>query len=103
MLDEKFSLNYTPSISDCSSKEFKGLLDYNKIVKLRNRFIFSSTELMRLVHFKKEAIQISIFTADVIEGKSKGDREIKSFYLKDRSSAFCCNRLINLISKTCIY
>lgn len=69
MLIEQFSLNYTPSISDCSSKEFKGELNYNKIVKLRNRFVFQSTELMRLIHFKKEAIQIAIFTTDIIEAK----------------------------------
>ena len=35
-----FRLTFTPSLSDKSSREFAGVLDYNKLVRLRNRFIY---------------------------------------------------------------
>ena len=35
-----FRLTFTPSISDKAGREFQGILDYNKLVRLRNRLIY---------------------------------------------------------------
>jgi hypothetical protein len=37
---EPFRLNFTSSVSDRMGREFSGVLDYNKLVRLRNRFIY---------------------------------------------------------------
>jgi uncharacterized protein YeeX (DUF496 family) len=55
-------LNYTPSIRQKVSKEFAGVLSYNKLVRLRNRLKFQMTDVVRLIYFKKEAIEVAIFT-----------------------------------------
>jgi hypothetical protein len=37
---EPFRLNFKSSASDRMGWEFSGVLDYNKLVRLRNRFIY---------------------------------------------------------------
>jgi hypothetical protein len=37
---ETFRLSFTSSVSDRMGREFSGVLDYNKLVRLRNRFIY---------------------------------------------------------------
>ena len=37
---ETFRLNFTSSLSDRMGRVFSGILDYNKLVRLRNRFIY---------------------------------------------------------------
>ena len=37
---ETFRLSFTSSLSDRMGREFSGVLDYNKLVRLRNRFIY---------------------------------------------------------------
>jgi hypothetical protein len=35
---ETFRMTFTSSLSDRMGREFSGVLDYNKLVRLRNRF-----------------------------------------------------------------
>jgi hypothetical protein len=37
---ETFRLSFKSSVSDNMSREFSGVLNYNKLVRLRNRFIY---------------------------------------------------------------
>ena len=78
-------MNPTPSIRQKVSKEFGGLLNYNKLVRLRNRLKFHMTDMIRLIHFKRETIETAIFQQDIIDGQIRGEREIKSFYLEERN------------------
>ena len=53
-----------------------------------------TTDILRLIYFKKETIEEAILTQDIIQSKVIGHREIKSFFLTDRDSRKCCSRLI---------
>lgn len=64
-----FRLTFTPSISDKATREFQGVLDYNKLVRLRNRFIYRTTEVVRLISFRREAIEAAILTEDILNGQ----------------------------------
>ena len=55
-----FRLAFTPSVSDKAGREFRGVLDYNKLVRLRNRYIYSTTDVIRLLSFRREAIENAI-------------------------------------------
>lgn len=48
-----FRLTFTPSISDKAGREFQGVLDYNKLVRLRNRLIYQTTDVIRLISFRR--------------------------------------------------
>lgn len=61
-----FRLTFTPSIADKSGREFHGVLDYNKLVRLRNRLIYQTTDVIRLITFRREAIETAILTEDII-------------------------------------
>lgn len=65
---EYFRLSFTPSHSDKSGREFNGVLDYNKLVRLRNRLIYQTTDVIRLISFRREAIETAILTQDIING-----------------------------------
>ena len=102
---EYFRLNFTPSIADKAGKEFRGVLDYNKLVRLRNRLIYQTTDVIRLISFRREAIEIAILTDDILTSKQRGDWKIRSFYLKgykswgDRDQTRCHNRIIASLCK----
>lgn len=83
---EYFRLTFTASLSDRVGREFQGVLDYNKLVRLRNRFIYQTTDVVRLISFRREAIERAIFVQDVINSKSRGDRRVQSYYLKESCS-----------------
>lgn len=55
------------------------------------------TDMIRLIHFKRETIETSIFTQDIIDGQIRGDREIKSFYMYERNKLQWWNRIIILV------
>lgn len=59
---ETFRIIFKASISDSMSREFSGVLDYNKLVRLRNRFIYQTTDVIRLISFRREAIENAIYT-----------------------------------------
>ena len=61
-----FRLTFTPSVADKASREFHGVLDYNKLVRLRNRLIYQTTDVIRLISFRKESIESAILTQDII-------------------------------------
>lgn len=83
---EPFRLKFTSSLSDRMGKEFSGILDYNKLVRLRNRFIYLTTDIVRLICFRREAIETAIFTQDLINSKQRGDRRVLSYYLEKNVS-----------------
>lgn len=66
---ETFRLSFTSSVSDRMGREFSGVLDYNKLVRLRNRFIYQTTDVVRLICFRREAIETAIFTQDLISSE----------------------------------
>lgn len=57
-----FRLSFTPSVSDKASREFNGVLDYDKLVRLRNRLIYYTTDVIRLISFRRESIETAILT-----------------------------------------
>jgi LMBR1-like membrane protein len=67
-----FRLTFTPSISDKAAREFHGVLDYNRLVRLRNRFIYQTTDVIRLISFRREAIETAILTQDILNGQQSG-------------------------------
>jgi len=66
---ETFRLNFKSSYSDGSTSEFRSILDYNKLVRLRNRFKYQTTDIERLIWYRREAIETAIFTEDLIKSK----------------------------------
>eukprot|EP00347_Sterkiella_histriomuscorum_P011527 403372114 len=68
-------------------KEFKGFIDYQRLVRLRNRFRYQSTDLLRIASFRRESIEKAILMQDIIDSQLRGDREIKSMFLKDRDNS----------------
>ena len=100
---ETFRLNFTSSLSDRMGREFSGILDYNKLVRLRNRFIYQTTDIVRLICFRREAIEIAIFTQDLINSKSRGDRRVLSYYLEknvsfaEKNQSNCLWRLLTVL------
>lgn len=44
------------------SKEFTGVLNYERLVRLRQRLKYLTTDIIRLLSFKREAIENAIFT-----------------------------------------
>jgi hypothetical protein len=78
---EYFRVSFTPSVSDKSGREFQGVLDYNKLVRLRNRLIYQTTDVIRLISFRREAIETAILLQDIIDGQNRGDRRVQSYYL----------------------
>jgi LMBR1-like membrane protein len=59
---EQFRITFKSSVSDSVGREFSGVLDYNKLVRLRNRFIYQTTDVVRLICFRREAIENAIFS-----------------------------------------
>lgn len=103
---EYFRVSFTPSVSDKSGREFQGVLDYNKLVRLRNRLIYQTTDVIRLISFRREAIETAILLQDIIDGKNRGDRRVQSYYLQsssknwgDRDQSRCHNRFMASICK----
>jgi len=80
---ETFRLSFKSSVSDNMSREFSGVLNYNKLVRLRNRFIYQTTDVVRLICFRREAIENAIFKQDLINSQQRGDKRILSYYFKD--------------------
>lgn len=80
MLDY-FRVSFTPSVSDKAGREFHGVLDYNKLVRLRNRFIYMTTDVIRLISFRREAIETAILTQDILNARRRDDKCVKSYYL----------------------
>jgi len=80
---ETFRLSFKSSVSDNMSREFSGVLNYNKLVRLRNRFIYQTTDVIRLICFRREAIENAIFKQDLINSQQRGDKRILSYYFKD--------------------
>lgn len=58
------------------------MLDYNKLVRLRNRLIYQTTDVIRLISFRREAIHAAILTQDIISGQRRGDMRVQSIYLR---------------------
>lgn len=83
---EQFRITFKSSVSDSVGREFSGVLDYNKLVRLRNRFIYQTTDVVRLVCFRREAIENAIFSQDLVNSQQRGDQRVLSYYLKESSS-----------------
>jgi hypothetical protein len=98
-----FRLTFTPSLSDKSGREFQGVLDYNKLVRLRNRLIYQTTDVVRLISFRREAIETAILTQDLLNGQKRGDMRVQSYYLRgsfsfgDRDQTKCFNRFLSAL------
>lgn len=60
-------MRYEPRNKLKMPKEFKGFIDYAKLVRLRNRFRYQSTDLLRLTSFRREAIEKAILMQDIID------------------------------------
>jgi hypothetical protein len=80
-------------------KEFSGLIEYNRLVRLRNRFKYQSTDLLRYTAFRRETIEKAILLQDVIDSKGRGDRRIRSIFLKERDNSKCKGKVLSLIGK----
>lgn len=61
------NISYDPRNKMKMPKEFKGFVDYNRLVRLRNRFKYQSTDLLRLTAFRKETIEKAILIQDVLD------------------------------------
>jgi len=48
-------------------KEFSGFIEYNRLVRFRNRFKYQSTDLLRLAASRRETIEKAIFMQDIID------------------------------------
>ena len=57
-----FRIEFVSAVSDKQAREFNGVLDYKKLVKLRNRFMYMTTDVIRLISFRTEAIETAIYT-----------------------------------------
>ncbi len=76
-----FRLTFTPSMSDRAGREFAGVLDYNKLVKLRNRLLLNTTDVIRLISFRRESIESAILTQDIVNSQIQGNKRVQSYYL----------------------
>ena len=58
---------YNPKNRLKMPKEFSGLVEYNRLVHLRNRFKYLSTDLLRITASRRETIEKAILLQDVID------------------------------------
>lgn len=61
---------------------------------------YLTIDIIRLLSFKREAIENAIFTQDVLDSEIRNDKVIKSYYAKERDESKSYNRLVNAISKS---
>lgn len=100
-----FRLTFTPSVADKASREFHGVLDYNKLVRLRNRLIYQTTDVIRLISFRKESIESAILTQDIINAQQRGHKRVQSLYLRgmrswgDKDQSNALNRCMATLCK----
>lgn len=64
-------MQYNPRSKLKMPNDFKGFIDYNKLVKFRNKFRQESTDLSRLTSFRGENIEKAILTQDIIDSRGK--------------------------------
>ncbi|CDW71976.1 UNKNOWN [Stylonychia lemnae] len=79
------NMQYNPRNKLKMPSDFKGFIDYNKLVRYRNKFRQESTDLSRLTSFRGENIEKAILTQDIID--SKGQWAIQSILLKQRGNS----------------
>lgn len=58
---------YDPKTKLKLPTEFKGFIDYGRLVRLRNRFRYHSTDLLRVASFRREAIEKAIIMQDILD------------------------------------
>jgi hypothetical protein len=68
-------------------------------VQLRNKFKFHSTDLLRLTCFRRETIEQAILLQDIIDAQGRGDRKIRSIFLKERDQAKMSQKVLTMLSK----
>lgn len=61
-------------------------MDYQKLVKYRNKFRLESVDLARLTSFRKENIEKAIMMQDILDSKNSGEWCVKSRFLKERGN-----------------
>jgi hypothetical protein len=84
--EENINLSLTAITKFKISKKYRGQMDYESLVKLRQQIKSHTSDITRLISFKKETIEKAIFMEDVIDSKNKGQKIIRSYFIKERNS-----------------
>ena len=71
-------------------------------MRLRNRLLYETADILRLLSFKREAIERAIFTQDILDAKILGNKVIKSIFLSDRDTSNLYHRSIAAICKSLV-
>lgn len=69
------------------AKKYQGTVDYKKLVKLYKQLKFNMNDIQRKMSFKIESIERAIFCEDTIISMQKGDRILRSIYMKKRDTS----------------
>jgi len=80
-------------------RKYSGVLKYDQLVKLRSKLKYFTNDVMRLIYFRREAIEKALFCQDVIDSLSRGDGVLKSHFVTPRSSTSCWGKTITQLSK----
>ena len=80
-------------------RKYSGLLKYDQLVKLRSKLKYFTNDVMRLIYFRREAIEKALFCQDVIDSLSRGDGELKSHFVTPRNQNSCWGRTMIQLSK----
>jgi hypothetical protein len=67
MKDEGIEIQQSVHTHRKIPKDFQGILDYNKLVRVRQRLKYYMEDILRLISFKKEAIENAIFAQEIID------------------------------------
>jgi hypothetical protein len=97
--NEDFDFHVQHRLTVKLTKEYTGLLDYNKLVRIRSLLKYQCTDVIRLLSFKRETIEQAIFLQDILDSKVRGDKTIKSYFLKQRNPANFSSKVIISIRK----